>query len=204
MPTSFAMAIMPPFFEGSGERSYPARSSSSSNNNNNKPTLLRRLPERRRADSGKMTSARRSCSRCWLVLLVVCGCLLRLTESRPGYVGLIPNGDKIPGERRPMASGHVSPQGHGARNQFGEDFQAAGLKWTPELCQKDSDGDGRTNGEELGDPDCVWKAAKKGKSPPPARTSGITHPGVPDSVPIWNWISDKVRGLFEKGSAGEL
>jgi len=24
------------------------------------------------------------------------------------------------------------------------------------LCAKDSDGDGMTNGEELGDPNCVW------------------------------------------------
>lgn len=25
------------------------------------------------------------------------------------------------------------------------------------MCQKDSDMDGKTNGEELGDPNCVWK-----------------------------------------------
>ncbi len=25
-----------------------------------------------------------------------------------------------------------------------------------ELCEKDSDGDGMKNGEELGDPDCTW------------------------------------------------
>jgi dopamine beta-monooxygenase len=29
--------------------------------------------------------------------------------------------------------------------------------WTPELCRKDSDGDGKSNGEELGDPNCEWR-----------------------------------------------
>ncbi len=33
--------------------------------------------------------------------------------------------------------------GGGSLNQFGEDFKRAGLKWTPELCRKDSDRDGR-------------------------------------------------------------
>mmetsp|Transcript_11102 Transcript_11102/g.29459 ORF Transcript_11102/g.29459 Transcript_11102/m.29459 type:complete len:133 (-) Transcript_11102:87-485(-) len=107
----------------------------------------------------------------------------QVVEARPGFVGAIPNGHRVPGARQPMASGHVNPHGHGDRNQFGIDFQAAGSKWTRELCLKDSDGDGRHNGEELGDPECVWKKAKRGKSPDPARTSGITHPGVPDVVP---------------------
>ena len=30
--------------------------------------------------------------------------------------------------------------------------------WTQELCNADSDNDGRTNGEELGDPNCLWSA----------------------------------------------
>jgi hypothetical protein len=43
-----------------------------------------------------------------------------------------------------------------------------------ELCNADSDGDGKTNGEELGDPCCVWK-------PTALLTVGedyrISHPG---------------------------
>jgi hypothetical protein len=35
-----------------------------------------------------------------------------------------------------------------------QDFAAAGYTWTVELCNKDSDGDGHSNGAELGDPDC--------------------------------------------------
>ena len=36
----------------------------------------------------------------------------------------------------------------------------------------DSDGDGMTNGEELGDPQCVWIPGNN-----PNRTTHITHPG---------------------------
>ena len=39
-------------------------------------------------------------------------------------------------------------------NAFGVDFMLAGYEWTAELCLKDSDGDGLTNGEGLGDPCC--------------------------------------------------
>ena len=37
----------------------------------------------------------------------------------------------------------------------------------------DSDGDGRTNGEELGDPGCVWSPGQS-----PQHTTNITHPGL--------------------------
>ena len=42
--------------------------------------------------------------------------------------------------------------------------------WT-ELCVRDSDGDGRTNGEELGDPDCEWVLGGKTKG------KATSHPG---------------------------
>jgi hypothetical protein len=48
-----------------------------------------------------------------------------------------------------------------------------------ELCNQDSDGDGKTNGEELGDPCCVWK-------PSALTTVGegyrISHPGHKEDV----------------------
>ncbi|XP_059152477.1 MOXD1 homolog 1-like, partial [Physella acuta] len=46
---------------------------------------------------------------------------------------------------------------------------------TTELCRKDSDGDGMTNGQELGDPDCTWK-----ENSIPKRTTGLSHPGICD------------------------
>ncbi|VDP84394.1 unnamed protein product [Echinostoma caproni] len=44
--------------------------------------------------------------------------------------------------------------------------------WT-QLCRLDSDGDGLTNGQELGDPNCEWT---KGQTP--SRTTNLSHPGV--------------------------
>jgi len=41
----------------------------------------------------------------------------------------------------------------------------------------DSDGDGQTNGFELGDPCCVWTA-----NATPAFTTDISHPGIPSST----------------------
>ena len=48
--------------------------------------------------------------------------------------------------------GHINTSGGGARNPFGLDFASEGTTWTVSLCGMDSDGDGFTNGEELGDP----------------------------------------------------
>ena len=64
-------------------------------------------------------------------------------------------------EKRLQGSTAFGPSkrwGGGARNVFGKAFQDAGFKWSKELCQADSDGDGQSNGFELGDPDCCWNA----------------------------------------------
>ena len=61
---------------------------------------------------------------------------------------------------------HVSSGGGGPRNAFGLQIEAdflsqAGFSgvvlWGPELAALDADGDGATNGEELGDPDGTWQ-----------------------------------------------
>ena len=69
--------------------------------------------------------------------------------------------------------GHVNPAGGGQLNPFGSDFASAGHQWTVSLCNKDSDGDGVSNGMELGDPACVWKVGRN-----PFTTAGITNPGL--------------------------
>lgn len=59
------------------------------------------------------------------------------------------------------------------------------------MCTLDSDNDGFTNGQELGDPDCVWKNGIV-----PHRTNNITHPGVctpVDSLKCINKNICKVR-----------
>jgi hypothetical protein len=68
--------------------------------------------------------------------------------------------------------GHVSPKGGGSLNNFGKDFKRNKYTWTKELCELDSDGDGKTNGEELGDPCCVWSPGDI-----PSRVWAISHPG---------------------------
>lgn len=84
-------------------------------------------------------------------------------------------------------------------NVFGEDWKLNGFVWTKELCELDSDGDGFTNGEELGDPCCVWSTDighqhdlhplllnnKAGFVP--------SHPGLEDQVPegLWDDMEDK-------------
>ena len=45
--------------------------------------------------------------------------------------------------------------------------------WDKRLCEADSDSDGWTNGEELGDPKCLWR---EGMSDPVAEF--ISHPGA--------------------------
>jgi dopamine beta-monooxygenase len=49
--------------------------------------------------------------------------------------------------------------------------------WTRELCMKNSDGDGKTNGQELGDPHCTWT-----KGEIPTHTNGLSHPGKNNCV----------------------
>jgi hypothetical protein len=48
--------------------------------------------------------------------------------------------------------------------------------WNAEICNADPDGDGQTNGQELGDPECVWTGGAA------ARSSDISRPGDASSV----------------------
>ncbi|DAZ99337.1 TPA: hypothetical protein N0F65_005188 [Lagenidium giganteum] len=84
----------------------------------------------------------------------------------------IPNSGNVNGVK---AVGHVNPEGGGARNKFGIAFYEAGTTWTKELCQADSDGDGQTNGEELGDPCCLW--TEKSGDKVLQRMEGLSNPG---------------------------
>jgi hypothetical protein len=89
----------------------------------------------------------------------------------PDFIKRLPNGANVPGVK---SVGHLDTEGGGPPNAFGVDFKAAGLSWTKELCEKDSDGDGQTNGQELGDPCCVWSP---NSTVTVAYTQGVSHPG---------------------------
>lgn len=78
--------------------------------------------------------------------------LLRPSHGFPSFIARIPNGGNVRGcdGELVVAIGHINGQtGGGPRNAFGLDFQRLGNTWNKELCETDSDGDGRTNGEEL-------------------------------------------------------
>ena len=64
-------------------------------------------------------------------------------------------------------------------NPFGVHLKEHGFAWTKALCEADSDGDGLTNGQELGDPCCTWK---RGDAPSAYQVDwgngGASHPGV--------------------------
>ncbi|OWZ10475.1 hypothetical protein PHMEG_00016677 [Phytophthora megakarya] len=97
-------------------------------------------------------------------------------NARPTYVARIPNGDGVSGV---AALGHTDPEGGGARNDFGTDFASAGESWTTEFCQQDSDGDGQTNGQELGDPCCEWVQDSNAVV---RWSDGLSHPGDSSST----------------------
>nr|UQI50305.1 dopamine beta-hydroxylase isoform X1 [Chiton albolineatus] len=115
----------------------------------------------------------------WLlgISALLLGTLLVPAQGYPKFQDRLPNGANV---QHPCKShliwpgvGHFNAPGGGKRNPFGLAFKAEGFKWTPHLCQQDSDQDGRTNGEELGDPDCQWTPGLT-----PSRVVNITHPGI--------------------------
>ncbi|KAJ0406600.1 hypothetical protein ATCC90586_003111 [Pythium insidiosum] len=81
---------------------------------------------------------------------------------------LVPNGAVF--EVRPI--GYVSSADDSPLDSFGRALVAAGRAWTLSLCKGDADGDGQTNGVELGDPCCIWT----GKAPPMV-TTRVSNPG---------------------------
>jgi hypothetical protein len=104
------------------------------------------------------------------VVVVVVAAVFSTVDAMSTYPQRIPNGANVPGIK---ALGHADGTGDLiALNKFGSAFDAAGLKWTVELCKADSDGDGQTNGQELGDPCCEWKAGAT-----PKFSNGVSHPG---------------------------
>ena len=110
-----------------------------------------------------------------LSILLICVAIQR-AQTFNFFRDRIPNGHNVQHPCKPNTVwngvGHLSQQGGGPRNAFGLDFFEAGKTWTRDLCMKDSDGDGQTNGQELGDPQCAWTQGGT-----PSRTTAITHPG---------------------------
>lgn len=101
-------------------------------------------------------------------------------DARSCRPDLIPNG----GVNR-CSNCHVNSRGGGRRTPFGQDVRgvvnsgSCSQFWEAELAALDSDGDGRTNGEELLDPGGAW-ARGDGQ---PGDSERVTNPGVKDAPP---------------------
>lgn len=111
-----------------------------------------------------------------MLLFLLVPCILP-TNAYLRYQSFVPNGDRVPHPCDPEQSwtglGHENKHGGGRRNVFGKQFADNNYRWTREFCEQDSDGDGLTNGQELGDPWCNWERNRI-----PDVTSGLSHPGI--------------------------
>ncbi|MBC8242967.1 MAG: hypothetical protein H8E20_01120 [Verrucomicrobia bacterium] len=109
-----------------------------------------------------------------VLLLAVSALFVTAASARPWRVDQIPNGNKFR-----CLNCHHSPYG-GPRSSFGlavENVVGRGSKapfWNSVLAAKDSDGDGSSNGEELGDPDGDGN---------PTAGANIANPGDAKSKP---------------------
>lgn len=113
-----------------------------------------------------------------LLLWLVAATVLNLSASARNFrVAMVPNGDVFR-----CATCHVSPGGGGTRNPFGRAVEAitgASTRafWSATLAAQDSDGDGFSNGVELGDPEGDFTVIPGWK---------VTHPGNAASKPAEN------------------
>ncbi|ESO86957.1 hypothetical protein LOTGIDRAFT_235155 [Lottia gigantea] len=115
-----------------------------------------------------------------ILLSVVVG--VALVQSKEKYMKHIPNSFNVKNpcdQSKWIAIGHTdATEGKDGENPFGEDFKHVGDKhWNKALCEKDSDGDGKSNGAELGDPSCIW--SEHGSHNLQAVTG---HPGICEPV----------------------
>lgn len=104
---------------------------------------------------------------------------------------------KIPnGTVNSCSTCHDLNSGPPALNPFGMAFFNAGTQWTPALAALDSDGDGFSNGQELGDPAGTW-------TPGAANPGGtITNPGDPSSHPAITAPSITTQPVSQTVDAG--
>lgn len=110
------------------------------------------------------------------------------TESscHPSYRDVIPNGHQVRDPCSGVKGDTWQRDFYALKKQAGDSLERI---W-PNLCPMNSDGDGRTNGEELGDPECVWTMDQ----PSPGGNMTIFHPGIPENED--GTLTEKTRQAF--------
>ncbi|KAF1325612.1 hypothetical protein FI667_g9059, partial [Globisporangium splendens] len=108
------------------------------------------------------------CSTVLAALVALSASSLTQVDAYGKYIKLLPNGGDIPDNTN---IGHLNAAGTAGVSVFGKAFKAAGNAWNTALCQADSDGDGFTNGQEMGDPCCTWT---------PTSTASLVTEGLSD------------------------
>ena len=113
--------------------------------------------------------------------LAIVSLLAGQCHSFPNFSSKLPNGARIPhpcnSQKYWSGVGHQLDGGGGPLNPFGRDFLTNGRVYDATLCNLDSDGDGKTNGQELGDPFCQWTFEN-----PTVLQAATSHPGICEPV----------------------
>lgn len=95
--------------------------------------------------------------------------------SLSGFQNNIPNGQK-----NSCLNCHFTAGGGGARNAFGQAYKNNNYQWNEILAALDSDNDSFTNGQELQDPNGVWRNTDPNSFGDP---SLVTLPGNANDFP---------------------
>ena len=130
------------------------------------------------------------------LLVATCATFLMTTNdasARPAYASNVPSTTATV-----CSTCHIDGQPKQMRNAFGADLQTTlnGGSWA-DIYDKDSDGDGYTNGQELGDPDGMWKMGD-------ANTTFVSEPGQASSSPCGNGVIDNTKDGEEECDGAEL
>ena len=125
---------------------------------------------------------RDSDSFCRLKFILVTSMALGLSQALPKNADAFAGREvQIPNNQWSCGICHQNAGGGGPRTVFGEDTKSFGadganVSWAG-VCDRDSDGDGFTNGVELGDPDCAWMIGD------PSPVAMVTDPNDAASAP---------------------
>ena len=120
----------------------------------------------------------------WRILLIVAlflgGVVVDEAAARSKRVRQVPNGSATSCNTCHTAGGGSPLNPFGAEidtNFLTRSGPAGDVLWGPELAVLDSDGDGASNGAELGDPEGTWVAGDDNPA------GEAFHPGDPESTP---------------------